>query len=49
LTNLQKLKKIKSWKEQLQQTCEKWKKEAAIKLKHGQNAIACELVKSFKV
>jgi len=28
---------------------QKWKKKAATKLKHSQNDVACELVKSFKV
>lgn len=28
---------------------QKWKKEAATKLKHNQDVVACELVKSFKV
>jgi hypothetical protein len=28
---------------------QKWKKEVATKLKHGQDVVACEFVRSFKV
>ncbi len=28
---------------------QKWKKEVAAKLKHGQDIVACELVKRFKI